>query len=289
MSAHNARTIQFASPTHASYPALTGLEWARVTTQLRLWRKWWLSPHTRFLPLFVIATWRSGSNLLLSYLNQQPNVSVLSEVLCSRLPIGLGNDRSPPRKAIRHIRYHLQGEKTTVRGCKLMLHQLSNCGLSLDDLNREFPAAKFIILYRQALAEQFVSHRVSEATNQYLLRDGDTPREANVHVNPNELMNYCDDMRRRYLDVVNCDWLAAKAVILSYEELVVDPRHWLKERLCPLLHVPFGGAQTRLFKQSKRPLAERISNYREVAALVNSPLCRQQHHLPSQQPNRRAA
>src|SRR5436190_20041118 len=69
------------------------LEWRRLKNRLRLLRKWWLRPHRPFQPLLVIATWRSGSNLLLSYLNQQPGVSVLSEVLCSRLPIGLGRDR----------------------------------------------------------------------------------------------------------------------------------------------------------------------------------------------------
>jgi len=227
--------------------------------------------------------------LLLSYLKQQPNVSVLSEVLCSRLPIGPRDDRLPPKTAIRHIRYSLQGEKTAVRGCKLMLHQLSNCGLSLNDLNREFPNAKYIVLYRESLAEQFVSHRVAEATNQYLLREGDMRREAEVHVNPHELRTYCDDMRRRYHDALDCHWLAGRTVLLSYEELVADPRHWLGQHLCPLLEVPFGGSQARMNKQSTRPLAERIVNYREVAALVHSPLCRQQHSLPTRQDARRAA
>jgi LPS sulfotransferase NodH len=265
------------------------LRWARFKTKLRLLRRWWLSPHAPFQPLLVIATWRSGSNLLLSYLRQQPDVSALSEVFCSRLPIGPRNEHLPPAKAIHHIRYCLQGEKKPVRGCKLMLHQLSNCGLSLDDLNREFPTAKYIILYREALAEQFVSHRVAAATDQYLLREGETPREAEIHVDPQELRAYCDDMRRRYRSVVECNWLEGRAVLLSYEELVADPTNWLKHRICPLLNVPFGGTQTRLVKQSTRPFAERITNYREVAALLQSPLCRQQHNWPWRQATKRAA
>jgi hypothetical protein len=170
-----------------------------------------------------------------------------------------------------------------------MLHQLSNCGLSLDDLNREFPTAKYIILYREALAEQFVSHRVAQATDQYLLLDGEKPREAEIHIDPQALRAYCDDMRRRYRDVVDRRWLEEKAVLLSYEELVSNPEYCLKQHICPLLNVPFGGTKTRLVKQSTRPLAERIVNYRDVAALVNSPLCRQQHSFRWRQTKRRAA
>jgi LPS sulfotransferase NodH len=277
------------SQTQASYPAATDLGWARLKTRLRLCRRWWLSAHAPFQPLLVIATWRSGSNLLLSYLRQQPNVSVLSEVLCSRLPIGPSRDQLPPEKAIQHIRYCLQGERAPIRGCKLMLHQLSGCGLSLDDLNRQFPTAKYIILYREQLAEQFISHRVAATTDQYLLREGETPRHAEIHVDPQELRAYCDDMRRRYRDVVERRWLEGKAVMVSYEELVSDPGYWLTQHICPLLAVPFAGAQTRLVKQSTRPLAERVVNYRDVAALLHSPLCRQQHRFPWSQTARRAA
>src|SRR6476660_1797023 len=164
------------SPSLRQNPAKRQVDfrWARFKSRLRLLQKWWLWPHATFQPLFVIATWRSGSNLLLSYLQQQPKLAMLSEVLCSRLPIGPSRDRLSPKKAIQHIRFNLQGERAVIRGCKFMLHHLSSCDLALDDLNREFPSAKYIILYRQALAEQFVSHRVAEATDQYLLREGET-------------------------------------------------------------------------------------------------------------------
>jgi LPS sulfotransferase NodH len=289
MPSRSADTVLLPPLTKAPYPVPTGLEWARFKTRMRLQQKWWLSPHTPFQPLLVIATWRSGSNLLLSYLMQQPGVSMLSEVLCPRLPIGPSRDHLPPEKAIQHIRFFLQGERTPIRGCKLMLPQLSNCGLSLADLNHAFPTAKYIILYREALAEQFVSHHVAEATDQYLLRDGETPREVKIHVDPRALRAYCDDIRRRYRDVVECRWLENKAVLLSYEQLVANPAGSVKQHICPLINVEFGGAQTRLVKQSTRPLAERIVNYREVAALVNSPLCRQQHSFPWQQAIRRVA
>ncbi len=265
------------------------LEWARFKVHLRLWQKWWLRPHRPFQPVFVIATCRSGSNLLLSYLNQQPEVAMLGEVLCSQLPHGPRRDRIPAGQAIRHIRYCLQGERGAVRGCKLMLRQLAESQLSLDDLQREFPEAKFVVLYRQSLAEQFVSLKVAEATRQFTLGLGESPRPAEVAVNSAELRAYCDDARRRYHDALAHRWLAERAVLLSYEELVANPTGWLKQEICPLLGVPFHAPQTRLLKQKTRPLAEQVLNYREVAGLFDSPLCRQHHDWPGRGTNRKAA
>jgi LPS sulfotransferase NodH len=290
MSRSTSHILPFDSRPRVVQQQSTGsLEWARLKTHLRLWQKWWLRPHRSFQPVFVIATCRSGSNLLVSYLKQQPEVAMLSEVLCSQLPYGPRRDRIPASQAIRHIRYCLQGERGVVRGCKLMLHQLADCQLSLDDLQREFPKAKFIILYRQALAEQFVSLKIAEATRQFTLGLGESPRRTEVAVNPAELRAYCDDVRRRYRDALSSPWLAERAVLLSYEELVANPAGWLKQEICPLLGVPFHPPETRLLKQNTRPLAEQVFNYREVAGLLHSPLCRQYHDLPGRGVQRKAA
>lgn len=259
-----------------------GLEWRRLKTQLNLLRKWWLRPHTPYQPLFVIATCRSGSNLLLSHLAQQPGVAMLSEVLSSVLPIGPRRDCLPPAKALSHIRYCLQGEKTPVRGCKLMLYQLANCELSLDDLHHAFPEAKYVILYRQSLAEQFVSQQLALTTKQYLLRPGEEVKRAEFAIVPSELRAYCDITRRGYCEVLKHSWLANRAVLLSYEEFTADAEYWLERHICPLLNVPFVPPQTRLCKQNTRPLAQQVANYKEVATLLHSPLCRQFHHWPWQ-------
>ena len=277
------------SATATNKASRTAFYLARFKSRLRSFTRWWLTPHRPYQPLFVIATWRSGSNLLLSYLRQQPNVAMLSEVLCPRLPVGPWRDHLPPRQALQHIRHCLQSQRAPLRGCKLMLHQLSNCGLSLDDLNVQFPTAKYILLYRQLLAEQFVSHQVAQVTDQYLVREGETRRHAEINIDPNELRAYCDDMRRRYRDALACQWLDGRAVLLSYEELVADPASWMQQHICPLLGVPFRDLHAQLVKQNNRPLANQIVNYRDVAALLNSPLCRQQHHWPRRTSSRSAA
>lgn len=278
--------------TSSNAPSLAesvAFQWARFTTQLRLTQSWWLRSHRPYQPVFVIATKRCGSSLLLSYLNQQPDVAILSEVLCSQRPVGPSHDSLPASKAIRHIRRCLQGERTAIRGCKLMLHQLANCQLKLDDLNQHFEHAKYIVLYRQSLADQFVAEKTAEATRRLTIQSGNDQRQAEVAVNPQQLRAFCDDNRRRYHDLIECRGLADHAVLLSYEEFIADPVHCLKQKVSPLLSVPFADSTTRVPKQNLRPLAEQIINYREVAALVQSPLCRQQLNWPFRENYRRAA
>src|SRR5262245_63243085 len=100
------------------------LDWRRLKTQANLLKKWWLRRHKPYQPLFLVATCRSGSNLLMSYLAQQPGVAMLSEVLSSQLPIGPSRDCIPPASAISHISYSLQGAKTADHSCKLILYHL---------------------------------------------------------------------------------------------------------------------------------------------------------------------
>src|SRR5262245_40890848 len=107
------------------------LQWRRFKHRYRLLKKWWLKPHVTYQPLFVIATCRSGSNLLLSYLSQQPGVHMQGELLCHLVPNGPSRERISPTAAIRHIRRCFQAEKKPIRGCKLMLYQLENCQLAL--------------------------------------------------------------------------------------------------------------------------------------------------------------
>jgi hypothetical protein len=78
-------------------------------------------------------------------------------------------------------------------------------------------------------------------------------------------------------------------VLLSYEELTADPATWMRDQICPLLGADFIQPQSSQRKQNLLPLSQRVENYREVSALLASPLCRQYLEWPRQQSQRRAA
>src|SRR5262245_12923593 len=274
--------IRFQRPKARSSAKPTGVRLTiqKLRNEWRLLRHWWLRSHTAYRPLFVIATHRSGSNLLVDYLNRQPGIGCHSEVLCATLPFAPLGRRYSPRRAIRHIRLSLQTWPQPVRGCKLMLDQLTSSRLTTSDLSAAFPEARFLILYRQSLAEQYLSLKTASATNQWVLLPGQEARSARVHVDRIELRGYCDRTRDAYRKLLETPGLAERSVLMSYEELVADPQFWLAEQICPLIGIAAGEAQTYLRKQNTQSMADRIENYREVEALLLSPHCRQSYFWP---------
>ena len=265
------------------------LELGKLRNLLRLQRHWWLRPHLPYQPLFVLATHRSGSNLLIDYLNRLGGIACHTEVLCTSLRYAPLGRRYSQRRALRHLQLTLQSLAAPVRGCKLMLDQLDKAQLTIADVEREFPTAKFVVLYRQSLAEQFLSLKTAHATKQWVLLPGDAPRAAKVHVDRSELRFYCDRTKAAYRRLLETPGLAERTVLLSYEELTADPQHWLAERICPLVGTTAGAAQTYLRKQNTQPLGERVENYREVEAFFLSPHCQQHYAWPGRRHHLRAA
>jgi LPS sulfotransferase NodH len=284
-------TIPLRRAAQRTKPSATGLglELRKLRNHWRLLRHWWLRPHTLYRPLFVLATHRSGSNLLVDYLNGLRGVKCHSEVLCATLPFAPVGRRYSPQRALRHVRMSLQTLKAPIRGCKLMLDQLHNSRLTAPDLAAAFPDCRFLVLYRQSLAEQFLSLKTATATNQWVLLPGQEARQARVRIERDELRGYCDQVRNAYRRLLESPGLAERSVLLSYEELTADPRHWLEEQISPHIGAPGGQVDTALRKQNTRPLWERIENYREVEALLLSPHCQQSYAWPGRNSIRRRA
>lgn len=254
---------------------------------LRRWRhraklawRWWLWPHAEFRPFFILATYRSGSNLLIDYLRKFPGVDCYGEIWLTTDTIGLYPQECMPAVARRHLRQSLQSLPQPVRGVKLMLDQLEQCGLSVEDLRTMYPHAKFLILYREALVEQFVSHRLASVTGQWRSTKDAAPKDLKVSIDPQQLVSFCQSTQRSYASVLDRSWLQSCSVLMSYEQLAADPGGIFARQICPLLGIPAQEPKTELRKQNTLPLAERVSNYDQIQELLRSPLCQQRHRWP---------
>jgi LPS sulfotransferase NodH len=254
---------------------------------IRRWRhraklayRWWLWPHAHYQPFFILATYRSGSNLLVDYLRKFQGVDCHGEVLLTTDTIGLYPSECSPAVARRHIRQSLQSLRQPVRGCKLMLDQFDQCGLSVEDLRNMYPGAKYLILYREAIAEQFVSHQLAHATGQWRSTKEQTPQELKVPVDAQQLIAYCQRVRQSYASLFDRAWLRDCSAVMSYEQLVADPHGVFARQIWPLLGIDGGQPQTDLKKQNTLPLAERIANYSQIKDVIDSPVCRQLHQWP---------
>ncbi len=118
--------------------------------------------------LFLVSEGRTGSNLLMSYLNSIPNVHIHSELLSQYSYCGLKQSQHSSHGAIEHLRRTLATTKGAIRGCKIFRSHLRQLGLNLSDIYSEYPNALFIIHYRENLTEQFVSQLFAFHTGQYL-------------------------------------------------------------------------------------------------------------------------
>lgn len=264
------------------------LEFRRLGWQLHLLRHWWLAPHRSYRPFFVIASARTGSNLLMDYLNQIPGVHCLSEILNWRSPIA-PSPRTSSAGAIRHIRRSLQSVRTEHRGCKLFFSHLNDFGLGMRDLEVAFPGAKYIVLYREALAEQFVSLEIAQLTDQWLLLPGEKRKQLSITVDPNALRDFCHATRRDYQQLLSHTAIHHRGSIFSYEQLIENPVQSMQEHVCSLLGVRSIEPKAALRKQNPEPLAARVTNYASVGALMASTLCQQHHSLLPQRATRRRA
>ncbi len=250
------------------------LKWRRALHQAHLLMSWWLRSHVPYQPLFVIASARSGSTLLMDYISRVPGLQSYCEVLCNLVPEGPRKSRLPAQQALLHIRRSLQALQAPIRGCKLLIHQFENCGLTIDALDSTFPSAKYIVLYRESLAEQFVSFETATATKQWILLDAQESKHAQVVLDPKKFAEFCQKTRLAYDDLLAHPAIRNRGIVLSYERLVTDPASCLRDSICPLLDAPPVTPKTLLLKQNSGPLANRVANYADVADLIHSALCR---------------
>lgn len=250
------------------------LKGRRTLHQAHLLAHWWLRPHSPYQPLFVIASARSGSTLLIDYISRVPGVQSYCEVLCNLVPEGPRKSRLPPQQALLHIRRSLQALRAPIRGCKLLIHQFENCGLTLDAVDATFPSAKYIVLYRESLAEQFVSFEAAMATKQWILFDQKESKHAQVVLDPQKFSMFCRKTRQTYDGMLAHPAIRNRGIVLSYERLVADPESCLRNLICPLLDSPPVKPKTVLLKQNAAPLAKRVANYADVADLIHSSVCR---------------
>lgn len=247
----------------------------RLKHRLKLAYRWWLCPHASHRTFFVLATYRSGSNLLVDYLRRFSGLGCHSEVLLPTVPIGMDYSEHSPENARWHLQRSLQALTQEIRGCKVMLDQLESCRITVGDIQELFPEANYLILYRESLVEQFVSHRLASTTAEWRAVTDEGSRDVQLSINPAELHSFCLNTRQSYAKLLGESWLADRSVLLSYEELVADAQCVFRERICPLLGLPDQELKTQLRKQNTLPLSQRVANYDDIRALIRNPVCHQ--------------
>ena len=233
---------------------------------------------TEKIPVFILTTRRTGSNLLLDYLNSVPGVSFAPEILNKSMFYGIpGRGISKP-EIFRHIRHSINACAHSVCGAKLVGVQMKAHNLSPEDLHKLYPQARFILLYRKSLVEQFVSLKIAEMTNTWQWsRDFKPP--TSLHVSLSDLREHCRSIRSFYEKMLQKRWLTQHCLLLSYEDLTEDAQTVFNDSVFPFLRLPATVVRSTMVKQNTRKLRALIENYEEIRRFMNDPLARQEHSL----------
>ena len=221
-------------------------------------------------PVFILTVRRTGSNLLLDYLNSIPNVSFLPEILNKDMFYGVRDRCISKASVLRHLSHSIDHCAHTICGAKLLKLHLETHRVTVEDLKKIFPQARFIILYRQSLMDQFVSLKIAESTGQW---QSATHRRLNppIPVDVKELKEYCENTRRFYEELLEHPWLEDRSLVLSYEELAAHPQKIFDEKVFPFLDLPSSRVTCRIKKQNTRRLSQTVMNYGQIEPLVDSP------------------
>jgi len=217
---------------------------------------------------FILGQPRTGSNLLISYLNSIPGVFFDAEILSYDETYGLIRRPISKKGIVRHIHHSLHYRMEKVRGAKFFFSHLQQLKISLDDLLGEFPEAQWFVLYRKDLLAQYLSNVVAYETNQWISYKKLLPQVHTFVFNPEKALNYRDNMKSWYQQAKKNEKLRARSLWMNYEELVQDPQKVFDEKVFPFLGLPQSRIHTCLVKQGLREPSEVISNYAEVHEMI---------------------
>lgn len=212
--------------------------------------------------------------MLLDYLGSIDGVSVIDEVLNHTLVVGVRRRMISKPRALRHVSLSLDSLPTPIRATKFLLPQLKQHEISLDDLRGQVPSAKYLLIYREALLEQYLSFQTASVTGQWHDRGQGSQAKNPMRIDLADLERFCRRQREKWREVSACPWLAESAELVGYEELVADPQAVFHERIFPLLGLPAATVATRLNKLGVKPLRERIGNFDEILENVDPEVLR---------------
>jgi LPS sulfotransferase NodH len=241
----------------------------RAINRTALAARYLLHPRRKQTPLFILAEPRTGSTLLGDYLNSLSGVAIAGEILSPTLPVGLSPHGSSKQSALRHIAWSIGALGEEIAGAKFLLDQLELHGVTLEDLRQKFPTARYLLIYRASLVEQFVSFQVAKKTSKWVGRGNDERYQGKIHVDPQEFTAFCRRERDKYAALLSHDWLTQCAQLVCYEELAANPQAVFDRVVLPLLGRTSSPVATSMVKQIDRDMRDVIENYTEVEPLLH--------------------
>ena len=222
---------------------------------------------------FILCDPRSGSNLLLSYLNSNPNAYFGGEILCPTQAVSVRLRFISKKTVFRHMHHFVNHQDYPVSGAKIFFSHLESRGITLKELDQEFPEAKWLILYRGNILDQYLSMHLLLKTGciiqfKNMKHEKPEPIQIETPIPKTRWRAHCEQIRNRYKDVLKIPGMRDKSLWVSYDELVNAPQTLFDEAIFPFLNLPRNLVQTDMVKQNIWKYPEIIANYNEVKDFI---------------------
>jgi LPS sulfotransferase NodH len=224
-------------------------------------------------PVFVVCSLRSGSNLLVSYLNSTPGVSIAGEILHPDQVHGVPRTGVSKKGVLKHIRRSLNKCGAEVCGAKLPSVHLKLHNMNVRELHDYFPTSKVILLYRRSIADQYLSFQVARVMKRWRWGDGRDPQQPSekVRIDRNEFLKYARELKDFYARTLSLDGFRSYAIVVSYEDLVAKPKELFDTQLFPFLGLAPSPISTTQVKAIKGHPSEVVEDYDSVRDLWEHP------------------
>lgn len=217
--------------------------------------------------------------MLLDYLNSIPQVSMEHEFLNPKFYYGFKPQPNAKEALLHHVQRSVNALADDIGGCKILIGQFDLHGITIGDFHEAMPDAKYLILYRRGILEQFVSLKIAHITKQYVVKEEAKLRTAHITVDLHELEAFYEKNNREYASVLEYPWMREQGKLVAYEDVVADPQKVFGEEVFSFLGVPNIPVKTSLVKQGKRSMEEVVANYKEIEPVIGKYLSHDQVFL----------
>lgn len=217
--------------------------------------------HDNYKKFIVITRSRTGSNLLISFLNSHPNVIAKGEVF-RRIENKSSKDvwRNLFSKVHKNIKYV---------GCKIFYyHPLDSDDKEVWDLIKRDENIKIIHLTRKNMLRTVLSREIADKTQNWTNKSGKTIKleDKRVELKIEDCFEEFKTTKSNENGVRN-EYMRDAFLEVTYEDLVSDNQGTMNQ-IFDFLNIPETSAKSKLRKQNKEELKDLILNYDELAEAI---------------------
>lgn len=211
--------------------------------------------NTEFKKVIVIGRARTGSNLLLSYMNSHPELHMEGEIFAFQ-------KRKSAQSIIDSV-YKLQPDRVKAAGFKIFYHHpMDNKESNVWELLKSDPSIHVIQLRRENMLRMHISRKIAMQSDVWTAaskKQVDMVKNKRVSFTKAELEEGFNKTKRWESDARQ-DFSNHPFIEISYERMISDPVSEFS-RLTSFLEVDEMQPQTNLRKQNAGKLSDLIENY----------------------------